>query len=109
MKNRLRSIALTLALTLPLTLIYAQSFPGLNWSYALPAPSFGSAASADVDEDGFLEIIFTTYTADGKAHCLNAEFGDAEVDLLLHQCPHWTPVVVDAFGWRRFATHRCGH
>ena len=56
MKNRLRSIALTLALTLPLTLIYAQSFPGLNWSYALPAPSFGSAASADVDEDGFLEI-----------------------------------------------------
>lgn len=95
MKNRLRSIALTLALTLPLTLIYAQSFPGLNWSYALPAPSFGSAASADVDEDGFLEIIFTTYTADGKAHCLNAEDGTVRWTFDIGGCGDVAPLIYD--------------
>ena len=38
--------------------------PGILWWYDLDAPSFGSAATADIDEDGYLEIVFGTYFND---------------------------------------------
>ncbi len=50
-------------------------FPSIDWSYFVGAPSFGSSAAADMDEDGYYEIVFATYTNDGRVHCLNAEDG----------------------------------
>lgn len=57
--------------------LFAQ-YPALNWQYYTGAPAFGSASAADLDKDGFYEIVFTTYTNDGRAHCLNAENGSVK-------------------------------
>lgn len=78
--------------------LMAQSFPSLNWRSPLPAPAFGSAASADVDGDGLLEIIFTTYTNDGKAHCLNAEDGSQLWEYNIGGCGDVAPVIYDLDG-----------
>ncbi len=45
------------------------------WWYDLDAPSFGSSAVGDIDEDGFLEIVFGTYFNDEHIYALNAEDG----------------------------------
>jgi outer membrane protein assembly factor BamB len=74
--------------------LFAQ-FPSLNWSYPLPCPAFGSAASADVDGDGYLEIIFTTYTNDGQAHCLNAEDGSVRWIYDIGGCGDVAPLIYD--------------
>lgn len=78
-----------------ISLAIAQVFPDTNWTYALPAPSFGSTASADVDGDGKLELIFTTYTNDGKAHCLNAEDGSVRWVFDIGGCGDVAPVIYD--------------
>lgn len=89
-----KSPFLLLSLLLRLTLS-AQTFPNLNWSYPLPCPAFGSAASADVDEDGKLELIFTTYTNDGLAHCLNAEDGSVRWTYNIGGCGDVAPLIYD--------------
>ncbi len=38
--------------------------PQILWWYDLQAPSFGSAATGDIDNDGMLEIVFGTYFND---------------------------------------------
>lgn len=73
----------------------AQPFPNVNWSYPLPCPAFGSAASADVDEDGKLELIFTTYTNDGMVHCLNAEDGSDLWTYDIGGCGDVAPLIYD--------------
>jgi outer membrane protein assembly factor BamB len=75
-------------------LAHAQ-FPTINWQFPLPAPSFGSAASADLDKDGFYEIVFTTYTNDGKVHCLNAENGTERWNYNIGGCGDVAPVIYD--------------
>lgn len=77
--------------------LFAQ-FPNVKWQYALPAPSFGSAASADLDKDGKPEIVFTTYTNDGKAHCLNGEDGSPLWVTDIGGCGDVAPLIVDADG-----------
>jgi outer membrane protein assembly factor BamB len=76
---------------------YAQ-YPTIKWQYDVPAPAFGSAAAADVDGDGFLEIVFTTYTNDGKAHCLNAEDGSVRWIVDIGGCGDVAPLIYDADG-----------
>jgi len=49
--------------------------PGILWWYDLDAPSFGSAATDDIDGDGHLEIVFGTYFNDEHIYALNAENG----------------------------------
>ena len=49
--------------------------PQILWWYDLQAPSFGSAAAGDIDNDGMLEIVFGTYFNDEKVYALNAEDG----------------------------------
>ena len=60
-----------------LTLLFNANaqFPMKMWEYYTGAPTFGSPAAADLDMDGKLEIVFSTYTNDGRVHCLNAEDG----------------------------------
>lgn len=79
-----------------LTLPAEAQFPTIQWEYYTGAPAFGSAASADMDNDGFYEIVFTTYTNDGKAHCLNAENGSLKWSYNIGGCGDVAPLIIDA-------------
>ncbi len=45
------------------------------WKFKTKSPSYGSAATADIDGDGKLEIVFGTYFNDSHLYALNAEDG----------------------------------
>lgn len=55
--------------------IKGQIIPSTTWTFAINSACFGSAATADLDNDGKKEIVFATYNNDGKVYCLNAENG----------------------------------
>ncbi|MCP3920846.1 MAG: PQQ-binding-like beta-propeller repeat protein [bacterium] len=46
------------------------------WSFPTQAPSFGSAAAADLDGDGEREILFGTYFGDRHLYALRARTGE---------------------------------
>lgn len=73
-------------------------FPNLLWEHQINAPAFGSAAAADMDNDGFYEIVFTTYTNDGKARCLNAEDGSLKWSYNIGGCGDVAPIIHDMDG-----------
>ena len=60
------------------TQVKSQFIPTVTWTYAIGSACFGSAAAADMDNDGKKEIVFATYNNDGKVHCLNAEDGSVK-------------------------------
>lgn len=45
------------------------------WGLNTKSPSYGSAAAADIDGDGRLEIVFGTYYNDAQVYAVNAEDG----------------------------------
>lgn len=47
----------------------------MKWHYNLKDVSFGQTAAKDVDGDGKLELIFSTYWNDSCVYCLNSENG----------------------------------
>jgi outer membrane protein assembly factor BamB len=65
------------------------------WWYQLNAPSFGSSAVADIDEDGFLEIVFGTYFNDEHVYALNAEDGSLLWSYDTGGCNDASPVIAD--------------
>lgn len=73
----------------------AAQVPSITWSYNTGAPAFGSAAAADMDADGFYEIVFTTYTNDGRAHCLNAADGTVKWIYDIGGCGDVAPLIYD--------------
>lgn len=88
----LRVLLIALLLASPLV----AQIPSIDWTYNTGAPAFGSAAAADMDGDGFYEIVFTTYTNDGKAHCLNAEDGSVKWIYDIGGCGDVAPLIYDA-------------
>jgi outer membrane protein assembly factor BamB len=70
-------------------------FPKIEWWYDLDAPSFGSAATADIDFDGKLEIVFGTYFNDERIVCLNAEDGSLHWEYGTGGCNDASPVIAD--------------
>ena len=76
--------------------VYALAqVPSIKWDYDTGAPAFGSAAAADLDQDGSYEIVFTTYTNDGRAHCLNAEDGSIHWIYDIGGCGDVAPLIYD--------------
>lgn len=89
----MRSI-FTLILVLCQVVLCAQ-IPSIDWQYTTGAPSFGSGAAADLDGDGKLEIAFSTYTNDGRLHCLNAEDGSVHWIKDIGGCGDVAPIIYD--------------
>jgi len=65
------------------------------WWYQLAAPSFGSSAVGDIDEDGFLEIVFGTYFNDEHIYALNGEDGSLLWSYDTGGCNDASPVIAD--------------
>jgi outer membrane protein assembly factor BamB len=65
------------------------------WWYPLNAPSFGSSAVDDIDEDGNLEIVFGTYFNDEHIYALNAEDGSLLWSYDTGGCNDASPVIAD--------------
>lgn len=78
--------------------LFAQPSPPIDWQYTTGAPAFGSGASADLDGDGLLEIVFSTYTNDGRVHCLNAEDGSVSWIYDIGGCGDVALVIYDLDG-----------
>ncbi len=55
--------------------IVALQAQTMKWHYNLKDVSFGQTAAVDVDGDGKLELIFSTYWNDSNVYCLNSENG----------------------------------
>jgi outer membrane protein assembly factor BamB len=89
MKNLLSALVILLSLN-----AWSQ-FPELQWEYPIGAPCFGSPSAADLDNDGFYEIVFTTYTNDGRAHCINAEDGSVKWIYDIGGCGDVAPLIYD--------------
>ncbi|MBN1434191.1 VCBS repeat-containing protein [Candidatus Fermentibacterales bacterium] len=73
----------------------AQPYPDIMWWFDLDAPSFGSAACADIDGDGHLEIVFGTYFNGESIHALNAEDGSELWCFPTGGCNDASPVIYD--------------
>lgn len=69
--------------------------PDILWWYNLDAPSFGSAASEDIDEDGKLEIVFGTYFNDEHVYALNADDGSLLWKYDTGGCNDASPAIAD--------------
>src|SRR5262245_66429877 len=54
--------------------------PRLMWSVSIKSQSFGSAAVADLDGDGKIDVAFETYFGDSAVHALHGDTGK----------PQWT-------------------
>ena len=54
---------------------FATHAQTMKWHYELKDVSFGQTTAKDVDGDGKLELIFSTYWNDSNVYCLNAEDG----------------------------------
>jgi len=76
-------------------ILHISDDPGILWWYDLDAPSFGSAATADIDEDGHLEIVFGTYFNDEHIYALNAENGTLLWKYNTGGCNDASPVIAD--------------
>jgi len=74
---------------------HAKDNDRILWSYPLQAPSFGSAATDDIDEDGALEIVFGTYFNDEHIYALNAEDGSLLWNYDTGGCNDASPVIAD--------------
>jgi outer membrane protein assembly factor BamB len=69
--------------------------PDILWWYDLSAPSFGSSAVGDIDEDGHLEIVFGTYFNDEHVYALNAENGTLLWKYDTGGCNDASPAIAD--------------
>ena len=69
--------------------------PSILWWYNLNAPSFGSSAVGDIDDDSNLEIVFGTYFNDENIYALNAENGTLLWKYNTGGCNDASPAIAD--------------
>lgn len=73
---------------------YAQT-PSVLWSFELNDIAFGCAAAADIDNDGKLEIVFSTYRNDNHLYALNSEDGSLLWKFDVGGCSDAAPIIYD--------------
>ena len=66
-----------------------------KWSFDLNDMSFGNSASADIDNDGYLEIVFSTYRNDSSVYAINAEDGSLLWKVNTGGCNDVAPLIYD--------------
>ena len=74
----------------------------MKWHYNLKDVSFGQTSAKDVDGDGKLELIFSTYWNDSNVYCLNSEDGSLKWKHLQRSqysggCNDAGPLIFDPF------------
>lgn len=74
--------------------IIAQS-PTVLWDFDINDSAFGNSCSADIDNDGKLEIVFSTYRNDGFIYALNAEDGSLLWKYDIGGCSDAAPLIYD--------------
>lgn len=79
-------------------LIAQAQAPSIKWQYNLRDAAFGQAAAADIDNDGKLEIVFSTYRNDGFMYVLNAENGSLKWKYDVGGCADAAPLIYDVDG-----------
>jgi len=73
---------------------FAQS-PTVKWYYDIRDNAFGQSAAADVDNDGKLEIVFSTYRNDSNLYVINAENGSLKWKFNAGGCADAAPLIYD--------------
>ena len=73
---------------------FAQT-PKIKWWYDTKDMAFGQSAAADVDNDGYLEIAFSTYRNDSMLYVLNAEDGSELWKYNTGGCNDVAPLIYD--------------
>jgi outer membrane protein assembly factor BamB len=76
---------------------FAQ-YPYIRWQFDTQDMSFGNACAADIDADGWLEIVFSTYFNDKHIYALNAENGTLLWKYDIGGCSDAAPVIYDVDG-----------
>jgi outer membrane protein assembly factor BamB len=94
--KRIATVILALAVS---SAAHAQH---VKWYYDIHDVSFGQTAAKDIDGDGKLELVFSTYWNDSNAYCLNAENGTLKwkhkMPGPLGGCNDAGPLIIDPFG-----------
>lgn len=74
--------------------IFSQKIPIL-WYLDLNSISFGDAVIGDIDDDGKLEIVFSTYFNDESIYALNSEDGTILWSFKTNGCNDAAPLILD--------------
>jgi outer membrane protein assembly factor BamB len=69
--------------------------PAIMWQFDMSDMAFGQAAAADVDNDGLLEVTFSTYRNDGVLYMLNGEDGSTLWEADAGGCADAAPLIYD--------------
>lgn len=77
--------------------LHAQS-PSILWKYDLNSVSFGNSCAGDIDNDGKLEIVFSTYFNDETIYAVNAEDGSLLWKYVTNGCNDAAPLIYDVDG-----------
>jgi len=75
--------------------VYSQTTPSVMWFYDVNDMSFGNSATADIDGDDTLEIVFSTYRNDCSVYALNAEDGSLLWKYNTGGCNDVAPLIYD--------------
>ncbi|MEI6090186.1 MAG: FG-GAP-like repeat-containing protein [bacterium] len=71
----MKTFVILVAVLIAYNLNLFASSPEVLWSFDLQSVSFGNSCADDIDEDGKLEIVFSTYFQDESIYALNSEDG----------------------------------
>jgi len=72
--------------------------PNIVWQYDLKSVCFGHSCAGDIDGDGKLEIVFSTYFNDEAIYALNAEDGTLLWKYITNGCNDAAPLIYDVDG-----------
>jgi outer membrane protein assembly factor BamB len=93
--EKMKTTLFILAITLFIPLNLFTQNPSILWKYELNSVSFGNSCAGDIDNDGKLEIVFSTYFNDETIYALNAEDGSLLWKYVTNGCNDAAPLIYD--------------